>query len=171
MADGLELRDGERLAQKYHALTGRPLGITGEVAEYEAVRLLGLEPAPVRQPGYDAVRHEPDGRTVKLQVKGRCIRDKSKKSQRLGSIKLAHDWDAVLMVLMDERFEAVALHHGRLRHPRVPLRRRPAARAVAASDSPRARHPRSRRPPPLSDLSRAPGLSAARISVDLAKSC
>jgi hypothetical protein len=104
------LADAKRIAQKYHALTGRPLGITGEVAEYEAVRLLGLEPSPVRQPGYDAVRHERDGRAVKLQVKGRCIRDKSKKSQRLVSIKLAYDWDAVLMVLMDERFETVAIY-------------------------------------------------------------
>ena len=104
------LANAKDLARQYKSATGRPLGITGEVAEYEAVRLLGLEPAPVRQPGYDAVRHEPDGRAVKLQVKGRCIRDKSKKSQRLGSIKLAHDWDAVLMVLMDERFETVAIY-------------------------------------------------------------
>lgn len=44
------LADAKRLAQDYHELTGRPLGVTGEVAEYEAVRLLGLEPAPVRQP-------------------------------------------------------------------------------------------------------------------------
>src|SRR3954466_10369021 len=74
------LAEAKRLAQEYHALTGRPLGITGEVAEYEAVRLLGLEPAPVRQPGYDAIRRV-RGHSVKLQVKGRCIRDDSKKSQ------------------------------------------------------------------------------------------
>lgn len=103
------LAEAKRLAQEYHGLTGRPLGITGEVAEYEAIRLLGLEPAPVRQPGYDAIRRI-GGHVVKLQVKGRCIRDKSKKSQRLGSIKLAHDWHAVLMVLMDEHFETVAIY-------------------------------------------------------------
>jgi hypothetical protein len=78
------------------------------VAEYEAIRLLGLELAPVRQPGYDAIRRVGD-HAVKLQVKGRCIRDQSK-SQRLGSIKLSHNWDAVLMVLMDERFETVAIY-------------------------------------------------------------
>lgn len=103
------LAEAKRLAQEYHGLTGRPLGITGEVAEYEAIRLLGLEPAPVRQPGYDAIRRV-GGHVVKLQVKGRCIRDKSKKSQRLGSIKLAHDWHGVLMVLMDEHFETVAIY-------------------------------------------------------------
>lgn len=102
------LAEAKRLAQEYHALTGRPLGITGEVAEYEAIRLLGLEPAPVRQPGFDAIRRV-GHHAVKLQVKGRCVRDKSK-SQRLGSIKLSHDWDAVLMVLMDERFETVAIY-------------------------------------------------------------
>lgn len=103
------LAEAKRLAQEYHTLTGRPLGITGEVAEYEAVRLLELEAAPVRQAGYDAIRRSRGG-VVKLQVKGRCIRDKSKKSQRLGSIKLAHDWDAILMVLMDEQFETVAIY-------------------------------------------------------------
>lgn len=103
------LGEVKRLAQEYHDLTGRPLGVTGEVAEYEAVRLLRLETAPVRQPGYDAIRQD-DGHAIKLQVKGRCIRNKSKKSQRLGSIKLAHDWDAVLMVLMDESFETVAIY-------------------------------------------------------------
>jgi hypothetical protein len=102
------LAEAKRLAKEYHGLTGRPLGITGEVAEYEAIRLLGLEPAPVRQAGYDAIRRV-GRRVVKLQVKGRCIRDK-KKSQRLGSIKLAHDWHAVLMVLLDEDFEAVAIY-------------------------------------------------------------
>jgi hypothetical protein len=44
------------LAARYYRLTGRPLGITGEVAEYEAARLLGVELSPVRQSGYDATR-------------------------------------------------------------------------------------------------------------------
>jgi hypothetical protein len=103
------LRAAKALAQEYHDLTGRPLGITGEVAEYEAVRLLGLEPAPVRQPGYDAVRRI-GGEEHRLQVKGRCIRDTSKRSQKLGRIKLEHEWEAVLMVLMDERFDTVAIY-------------------------------------------------------------
>jgi hypothetical protein len=40
------------LAREYYELTkGRSLGVTGEVAEYEAARLLAVRLAPVRQAG------------------------------------------------------------------------------------------------------------------------
>ncbi len=42
------------LAKRYYSLTGRPLGVIGEIAEFEAARLLGLELAPVREPSVDA---------------------------------------------------------------------------------------------------------------------
>jgi hypothetical protein len=97
------------LAKEYYALTGRPLGVTGEVAEYEAVRLLGLELADVRQPGYDALRWSGDT-CERLQIKGRCVLDASKSGQKIGSIRLRHDWDAVLLVLLDVDFEATAIY-------------------------------------------------------------
>jgi hypothetical protein len=103
------LGKAKRLAKEYRGLTGRPLGITGEVAEYEAARLLGLELSTVRQAGYDAIRR--DGSLVtKLQIKGRCLLDTSKPGQRLGSIRLEKEWDAVLMVLMNGDFEAVEIY-------------------------------------------------------------
>jgi hypothetical protein len=37
------LRNAKKLAKEYRTLTGNPLGITGEVAEYEAARLLHVE--------------------------------------------------------------------------------------------------------------------------------
>src|SRR5437763_15875946 len=95
------LRDAKKLAQEYRRLTGKPLGITGEVAEYEAARLLGVELTPARQPGYDAVERR-DGKLCKLQIKGRCLLDDAQPGQRLGSIRTQHEWDAVLMVLLDE---------------------------------------------------------------------
>lgn len=49
------LREAKKLAQEYYLITGKPLGITGEVAEYEAARLLGLELSAARQSGYDAL--------------------------------------------------------------------------------------------------------------------
>jgi hypothetical protein len=49
------LREAKMLAQEYRQLTGKPLGITGEVAEYEAWRILGVELSPARNTGYDAV--------------------------------------------------------------------------------------------------------------------
>src|SRR5271166_3680822 len=102
------IADAKAVASRYRKLTGRPLGITGEVAEYEAARLLRLRLADVRQDGYDAVR-ETDGSVRKLQIKGRCILETSKRSQQVGAIKLKKEWDGVLLVLMDEEFEPLEI--------------------------------------------------------------
>ena len=48
-------KEAEVLAREYYRLTGRPLGITGEVDKYEAARILGVELTPARQAGYDAI--------------------------------------------------------------------------------------------------------------------
>ncbi len=106
---GAILNEVRRLANAYRAETGKPLGVTAEIAEFEAARLLGLELAEARQPGYDAVRlHGPGPR--RLQIKGRCILDASKPGQRVGSIKLDKEWDAVLLVLLNEMFEPTAIY-------------------------------------------------------------
>ena len=99
------LCEAKRLAQEYRALSGKPLGITGEVAEYEAARHLGVELTVARQAGYDATEIE-DGVRRRLQIKGRCLLDQSKRGQRLGSIDTKKEWDSVLMVLLDSDFEA-----------------------------------------------------------------
>lgn len=103
------LREAKNLAQEYRTLTGKPLGITGEVAEYEAARLLGVELTQARQAGYDAIEHSA-GVTRHLQIKGRCLLPGCKPGQRLGSIDITKDWDAVLMVLLDENFEALEIY-------------------------------------------------------------
>ncbi len=103
------LREAKLLGKEYYELTGRPLGITGEVAEYEAARLLGVELSSVRQTGYDAVRRN-RRKNERLQIKGRCLLPGAKPGQRLGSIDLGKPWDVVLMVLLDERFEATAIY-------------------------------------------------------------
>jgi hypothetical protein len=103
------LRDAKKLAQKYRAVTGKPLGITGEVAEYEAARVLGVKLTPARQAGYDAIETR-NGRDHYLQIKGRCVLADGKRSQRLGTINRTKDWDAVLMVLLDENFDAYEIY-------------------------------------------------------------
>jgi hypothetical protein len=40
------------LAAEYYELTGKPLGVTGEIGEAEAARIRGLDLAPVRTKGY-----------------------------------------------------------------------------------------------------------------------
>ncbi len=103
------LRQAKVLAQRYRALTGKPLGITGEVAEYEAARILGVQLTPARQAGYDAIERV-DGVERRLQIKGRCILRGAKKSQQTGSIDIEKAWDAVLLVLVDENFDAYVIY-------------------------------------------------------------
>ena len=103
------LQKAKKLAQQYRALTGKPLGITGEVAEYEAARILGVELTPARQAGYDAIEKR-NGTNWRLQIKGRCLLPNCKPGQRLGSIDVKKDWNAVLMVLLDENFDAIEIH-------------------------------------------------------------
>ncbi len=101
---------GERtLAQDYRRVTGKPLGITGEVAEYEAARILKLDLTAARHAGYDAIEHA-NGATRRLQIKGRCLLGDGKRSQQLGSIRIDKEWDAVLMVLLDQNFDAIEIY-------------------------------------------------------------
>ncbi len=103
------LADAKSLAKRYRKLTGKPLGITGEVAEFSAAQILGLELAEARQSGYDAVRKE-NGQITKIQIKGRCIPKNAKPGQRLGSIRLDKEWDTVLLVLLDEDLEVECMY-------------------------------------------------------------
>jgi hypothetical protein len=103
------LAEAKILAREYYALTGKPLGITGEVAEYEAARILDVELTPARQAGYDAIENM-EGSIRRLQIKGRCQLPNCKPGQRVGGIDVSKDWDAVLLVLLDEHFDAVEIH-------------------------------------------------------------
>ncbi|HHW4403466.1 TPA: DUF6998 domain-containing protein [Aeromonas hydrophila] len=103
------LAEAKKLVQRYRALTGKQLGITGEVAEYEAARILGVELTPARQAGYDAIEIR-EGQPFRLQIKGRCVLEGSKPGQRMGSIDIHKEFDAVLLVLLDGDFEATAIY-------------------------------------------------------------
>lgn len=90
------------LAAEYYRLTNKPLGVTGEIAEYVAAELLGLELAPPRTAGYDAIRHTPQGQ-VRVQIKGRAYAEDAKLGQRLGAIKQDAACDTVMLVLLDNQ--------------------------------------------------------------------
>lgn len=112
------IRRAKRLAKEYRRRTGRPLGVTAEIGEYEAARLLGLRLAPARQPGYDAVQTV-GRRTRFLQIKSRALLEGSKPGQRLGSIRFEHKWDAALLVLLDGDLEPMVIYEA----PRAALQR------------------------------------------------
>jgi hypothetical protein len=99
------LDDAKNVAIRFRNLTGKPLGITGEIAEFSAAKLLNLDLAEARQAGYDAT----DSAGRKIQIKGRCLPDKPGPGQRLGSIRLDHEWDTVLLVLLDLDFEVIEM--------------------------------------------------------------
>lgn len=84
------------LAAEFYRLTGKPLGVTGEVAEYVAAELLGLKLAPARTAGYDALRGE-----ERIQIKGRAYGEDANPGQRMSRIKLDAACDTVLLVLLD----------------------------------------------------------------------
>jgi hypothetical protein len=103
------IRDAKRVAMQYRSLTGKPLGITGEVGEFAAAELLNLQLTDARNPGFDAIG--PDNR--RIQIKSRCVLPTSKPSQRVGGIKLDHDFDTVMLVLMDEDFEPLRIYEAK----------------------------------------------------------
>jgi hypothetical protein len=119
------LSAAKKLAQEYRALTGKPLGVTGEVAEYEAARLLGVELVAARTAGYDALGSD-NGR--RLQIKGRCVLPGSKPSQMLGSIDIGKEFDAVLMVLLDENLDATEIYEAE-RNPVIAALTAPGSKA------------------------------------------
>jgi len=103
------LRQAKQLAAEFYSLTGKPLGVTGEIAEYEAARILGIALTPARQAGYDGIEVR-DGVARRVQIKGRVVQPTSSRSQRVGRIDIAKDRDSVLLVLMDDYFDATAIY-------------------------------------------------------------
>ena len=90
------------VATAYYRLTGKPFGITGEIGEYEAAKLLGLTLVSARTPGYDAIG--PDKR--RIQIKARMYPDdKPLGGQRMGSIKANSVFDTVMLLMMDNNYQ------------------------------------------------------------------
>lgn len=112
------------LAKQYQEITGKPLGITGEVGEFIAADLLGLKLTEARQPGYDAIA--PDGHRV--QIKTRCMLPGAHSGGRLGRIKLNHEWDTVMLVLIDADFEPIVIYEA-LRADIVSALKRPGSKS------------------------------------------
>ena len=91
------LAEVKALAVEYHELTGKPLGVTGEIGEFEAAEKMGLELGAARSAGYDAVRSR--GSWRKVQVKSRWKRD-GRKWGRVSKIDITKEFDSVMLVLM-----------------------------------------------------------------------
>ena len=102
------MSEARRIAAEYRRTTGKSLGISSEIAKHDACRLLQLETVDGAG-GYDAI----DPASIpqeKIQIKGRVIFDEAKTGQRIGQLKLEQEWDAVVLVLLDESFNTTEIY-------------------------------------------------------------
>ena len=103
------ISEARRIAAEYRRATGKPLGISAEIARHDACTLLELEPHE-EAIGYDAVGLKGGREGSRFQIKGRAIFDEKKGGQRLGQIKIEQDWDSILLVIMGEDFETTEIY-------------------------------------------------------------
>lgn len=102
------IAQARELAAEYRRAMGKPLpGVSTEIAEHDAIRLLSLEPRNEEQGGWDAVDPASGER---IQIKSRTIFDESKGGERMGQLKVNQEWDAVVLVLMDENYEPYEIY-------------------------------------------------------------
>ncbi len=99
----IELLDAVKsLGARYYRITGKPLGVTGEVAELAAAQLLGLRLCAAREPGFDAWDESLTPRS-RIQIKGRAVDAADRYRGRCPSIKYGNLFDEVVLVLLDRQ--------------------------------------------------------------------
>jgi hypothetical protein len=103
------ISEARRIAAEYRRTTGKPLGISAEIACHDACVFLDLE-TNEDSIGYDATGLKGERQGLRFQIKGRAIFDEKKGGQRLGQVKVEQDWDKILLVLMDEDFETTEIY-------------------------------------------------------------
>lgn len=103
------ISEARRIAAEYRRATGKPLGISAEIARHDACTFLELQPHEDAV-GYDAQGLNGAREGLNYLIKGRAIFDDKKSGQRLGQINFEHEWDNLLLVLMDEDFETTEIY-------------------------------------------------------------
>lgn len=107
------------VARRYYQITGKPLGITGEIGEYLAAHHLDLTLSEARQEGYDAETSNGE----RVQIKTRRVLAGSNPGQRIGAIKLDKEWDSVVLVLVDENYDPLEMYQAKRERVRAALQK------------------------------------------------
>lgn len=104
------ISEARRLAADYRRATGKPLaGVSSEIAQHDAARLMNLEICNPAVGGYDAIGHgNREGK--RIQIKGRAIFDEGKSGQRIGQLKIDQEWDSIMLVIMDDNLEPYEIY-------------------------------------------------------------
>ena len=106
---GKLMQQARKLAADYRAATGKPLGISNEIAVHDVIRLMQLRAAPLGDGGCDAIGTGPyEGKLI--QIKGRTINPDSSSNQRIGQIKVDQEWDVIMLILMNEQYEPLEIY-------------------------------------------------------------
>jgi len=103
------MSEARKIAADYRRATGKSLGIGNEIAKNDACNFLNLEPINDNNSSFDAIgKGERQG--LKALIKGRAIFDPKKSGARIGQLKIDQDWDLLILVLMNEDFDAYEMY-------------------------------------------------------------
>lgn len=101
--------EARKIAAQYRRATGKPLGISSEIAQHDVMRLMELKPSEQENAGFDALgTGSREGR--KIQIKGRTLSGDARSSQRIGQVKTDQEWDSVMLLLMDAEYNPVEIY-------------------------------------------------------------
>lgn len=103
------IAETRRVAAEYRRSTGQTLPVSGEIAKYDAARLLGLNACEQRTDGVDAIGRE-DDQDCRYQIKARVITEGKKSGARLGQLNPDGAWDRVLLVIMNTDYEPCEIY-------------------------------------------------------------
>ena len=97
------IAETRRIAKEYRLATGKTLPATPEIAINDAISILEMSPNEEKTPGYDAIFEQGDEK-LRVQIKGRVIFNGKKQGHRIGQLKVEQQWDAIVLVIMDDDF-------------------------------------------------------------------
>lgn len=103
------ITETRRLAAEFRRSTGQALPVSGEIARYDAARILGLTLCEQRAGGIDAIGNG-DREGQHIQVKSRIITQDKKSGARIGQLNPNGDWDTILLVIMDQDYEPCEIY-------------------------------------------------------------
>lgn len=103
------MSEARKIAADYRRATGKSLGIGNEIAKNDACNFLDLEPINDNTSSFDAIG-KGERKGLKILIKGRAIFDQKKSGARIGQLKVDQDWDLLVLVLMNEDFDAYEIY-------------------------------------------------------------